>query len=65
MFRADNVYDTLTLVAQTEIGQSKLLDVVFESNALRAGIRFFDKLPYIFEILARGGRHILERSSTR
>jgi len=34
LLRPDYVYNTLSLVPETEVCQTKLLDVVFESDAL-------------------------------
>jgi microcompartment protein CcmK/EutM len=39
----NNVYNALSLVAQAKISDAEILDVVFESHALQAGVLFFDE----------------------
>lgn len=34
LFRANNVYDPLTLIAKAEVGDAELLNVIFESETL-------------------------------
>ena len=59
LFRADNMNDSLTFITQSEICQSKGLDIIFESNALRARISFFNELSYVPEVFPWGCRYIL------
>jgi hypothetical protein len=52
LLRTDNVNDSLSLVAETEVGKTKVFHVLFEGKALQAGIGFLDELADARESLA-------------
>lgn len=53
------MHNTLSLVGHTEVGQSKLLYILFESNALQSAIGFFDERRGGFEVFPRGGGYVV------
>jgi hypothetical protein len=59
LLRADNVYDALALVAETEISDAEILDIVFEGHALEAGVFFLDEGFDVLERLSGGGGDVL------
>jgi hypothetical protein len=54
--------NSLALVAQAEIRQAKLLDVLLESNALCTGIVFLDEGRDVLDAFSGGGGDILEEA---
>lgn len=59
LFRTDYVDDTLTLVAEAEVGEAEGLHVFFESEALGARVSLFNKGFGVCVVCARGGRDVL------
>lgn len=59
LFGTDDMDDTLTLVAEAEIGEAKSLYIVFEGEALRARIGFLDEGFGVRVVCARGSRYVL------
>lgn len=59
LFGADDVDNTLTLVAETEVGKAKSLYIVFKGEALCARVSFFDEGFGVRVICARGSRYVL------
>ena len=59
LLRADDMYDTLTLVSKSEIGQTESFYIFFECEALCARIGFFDELSDVLEIFSGRRRYIL------
>ena len=57
---ADDVDNTLTLVAHTEIGEAEILHVFLEGGALQTRVVFFDEFVDILEVFAGGGGDVLE-----
>lgn len=62
LFGSNDMDNALALVAQAEICQTKLLDVLLESNALCAGIVFLDEGRDVLDAFSRGGGDILEEA---
>jgi len=60
-----DVYNPLTLVSETEIGDTKLFHVVFESKTLYSRISLFDEGADALEVLSRSGGYILNTVSCR
>lgn len=61
---SNDMDNSLALVAQAEICQTKLLDVVLESNALCAGVIFLDEGRDVLDAFSGGGGDILEEAQT-
>jgi hypothetical protein len=56
---SDDVYDSLALVTEAEVGDAEILDVVFEGHALEAGVFFFDEGLDVLEGFPGGGWDVL------
>jgi hypothetical protein len=52
LLRADNVDNTLTLVAHTEVGEPKVLHVLLQGCALETRIILLDEVGGIFEVFS-------------
>lgn len=63
LFGTDNVDDTLTLVAETEVCETKGLHVFFKGEALCAGVNFFNEGFGVCVVCARGGGDVLGSKS--
>ncbi len=59
LFRANDVDNPLPVVAETEICETKVPDIVFKGNALQTGVFLLDKVSNILEILSSRCRNIL------
>ncbi|KAJ6444371.1 3-isopropylmalate dehydratase [Purpureocillium lavendulum] len=60
---ADNVDNALALVAEAEVGEAKVLDVLLEGDALGARVVFIDERGNVLQSFAGRGRHILQHAS--
>lgn len=60
---ADNVDDTLALVTKAEVGETEVLNVLFQGDALRTGVVLLDERCDVLEGFARGCRNVLQRDS--
>lgn len=58
---SNDMDNSLALIAQAEICQTKLLDVLLESNALCAGIVFLDEGRDVLDAFSGCGGDILEK----
>jgi hypothetical protein len=56
---ADNVDNTLTLIAHTEVGETKVLDILLESCALEAGVALLDEFGGVLEVFPGAGGNVL------
>lgn len=56
---ADDVDNALALVAEAEVGEAEVLDVLLESDALSAGVVLLDEGGDVLEGFAGGGGDIL------
>jgi hypothetical protein len=61
LLRTNDVDNSLALVAQSEVGQAKVLDVFLQRNALGARLVLFDKGLDIAVVASRRSRDVLER----
>lgn len=59
---SNDMNNSLALVAQAEICQTKVLDVLLESNALCAGIVFLDEGRDVLDAFSGGSGDILEEA---
>lgn len=59
LFGTDDMDDTLTLVAKTEVGKAESLYIIFEGETLCARVSFFDESFGVRVICARGSRYVL------
>jgi hypothetical protein len=56
---ADDVHDALAFVAQAEIRNAEVLDIVLEGDALDSGVLLFDEGLDVLEVFPRGGGDVL------
>lgn len=56
---ADNVNNTLTLIAHTEVGEAEVLDVLLEGGALQARVGFLDESLGALELFPGGCGNVL------
>lgn len=61
----DDVHNALSLVAEAKVGEAKLFDITFQGFALCPAVGFVDEGGDVLEVLARGGRNVLQRRSRR
>ena len=61
LLRANNVYNALPLVAQTEVGELEVLDILLEGLALEARVVLFDELANVLVVRSwRGGGVVVD-----
>lgn len=52
LFGSNDVNDSLTLISESEVSQTEVLDIIFQGNTLSPRILFFDEFSDVFEVLA-------------
>lgn len=60
LLRTDDMHNALSLVSHAKVREVELLNIVFESDALRARVGFLDEAGDIFEVVAGCCRDILK-----
>ena len=59
LLRTNDVNDTLPLVAQAEVGELEILDVLLEGLALCSAVVLLDEVADVLEVFPGGSRHVV------